>query len=256
MGTHDKSRRLPLSRRALFTAGGVLAAAGTLAGVLVATGTVAGAAGGISSKVHSAPNGYHACVDPNTWQLKDYAGRPTIWPNDAQHPVYCAGGRIPVEFASQEQAKAAQAAAMAAQAAADKAAAAADPSKHVLANGPYPGATKLQYGRNSESQWAPDGTLQQSWVTCPDGGVAIGGGFARGDEALADAMKINVLTSSPAYVDSTGKVTSITGSYTPIQGNPDDAYVPNGWVVEGVNTGTAQQIVRPYVVCSVASQTP
>jgi len=39
-------------------------------------------------------------------------------------------------------------------------------------------------------------------------------------------------------------------AYTPIEGDEDGSYVPNGWLVEGFNNGTSELIVRPHVICA------
>jgi len=101
-------RALNIRRRWLAAGVGVLAAAGVAVGVLFATGTVAGAAGGTTTTPVNAPNGYHACVDPTSWQLKDGANRPAVWPNDATHPQVCFGGRLLVELPSLQQVTALQ----------------------------------------------------------------------------------------------------------------------------------------------------
>jgi hypothetical protein len=225
-------------RSLLVVAVGVLAAAGLTAGLLISTGAAGAASTTTSTTQVSAPNGYHACVDPTTYQLKDSVGRPDIWPNDAAHPLFCSGNRLLEQYASLEQAQ--------------KALSAADPSQHVLANGPYPGATHLQYGDNSTAKWVGDSgaTEQNSWVSCPPGGIAMGGGFVAGADAGAADKNIQVTISAPTQVQA-GKLlfNGLNGGETPIAGNPDMAIQPNAWVVEGYNNGTADLIVRPYVVC-------
>lgn len=122
----------------------------------------------------------------------------------------------------------------------------------INANGPYPGATQLSGTRaNSTETWEADqgAKMQRSWVKCADGEVATGGGFSAGDEALQAKKGMQVLNSSPAQIVD-GKVTTIEGGYTPIAGDPDGAFKPNGWVVEGLNNNTETSlVVRPFVVC-------
>ena len=124
---------------------------------------------------------------------------------------------------------------------------------HVSTDGPYPGATQLQKvvddGRmNSTATWAGDGgaTLQQSWVRCANGKVAVGGGFSRADEAVSAFKGLQIVTSIPAQINSEGTLV-----YTPIADDPAGSFVPNGWLVEGFNTNASGElIVRPWVVCA------
>ena len=116
-------------------------------------------------------------------------------------------------------------------------------------DGPYPGATVLQQGDNSTSKWTADAgaTLQTSWVQCAPGKTALGGGFSRADESVADFHNLQIVTSSPTQVKD-GKVV-----YDAIAGDVDGSFVPNAWLVEGFNNGTgdgAALIVRPWVVCA------
>ena len=120
----------------------------------------------------------------------------------------------------------------------------------VSTDGPYPGATQLgNYpgGRlNSTQMWVGDGgaTLQQSWVKCGTGKIAIGGGFGDNDGAGQNAL--NIVTSVPTQIDSHGNI-----AYTPIASDPAGSFVPNGWLVEGYNNNTdGSLIVRPWVVCA------
>jgi hypothetical protein len=127
------------------------------------------------------------------------------------------------------------------------------------ADGPYPGATQLGdfpgNGRNSTQVWAagPQHPLQSSWVMCPDGKAAIGGGFSRADEGAAAFRGLQVVTSSPAQIDAEGNVVSVTGGYTAIEGDAVGSFVPNGWLVEGFNNGNADLIVRPWVICAAVN---
>lgn len=127
----------------------------------------------------------------------------------------------------------------------------------INANGPYPGDTNLQGGpRNSDEKWTGDdgAKLHTSWVTCAPGQVATGGGFSTADEGDtgpdAPEKGFQVANSSPAQVDQNGKVTTIAGGYTEIPGDPNGAFKPNGWVVQGWNNNdSGELIVRPFVVC-------
>jgi hypothetical protein len=113
-------------------------------------------------------------------------------------------------------------------------------------DGPYPGATNLVEGDNSTSFWAGDGSLQRSWVQCPAGKVATGGGFTlAADASLADKLATQVVTSAPVQVEGGNPDT-----YNPIAEDPDGSFVPNGWLVEGVYNGAnTSLIVRPHVIC-------
>jgi len=129
---------------------------------------------------------------------------------------------------------------------------------NLLADGPYPGATQLSGypgGRaNSTAEWVGDSgvTLQQSWVRCGPGHVAISGGFSRADEGPVAEHGLQIVTSSPAQIDKDGNVVSLTGGagFVP-SGDPAGSFVPNGWLVEGYNNNAGGQlIVRPWVICA------
>lgn len=120
--------------------------------------------------------------------------------------------------------------------------------KGLESDGPYPGATQLKQGANSTAEWVADGgvTLQSSWVQCPAGKVAIGGGFSRADESPAAIHDLQIVTSRPAQFQGGVEV------YTPIPGDVDGSLVANAWLVEGFNNGTSGElIVRPWVVCTM-----
>lgn len=132
---------------------------------------------------------------------------------------------------------------------------------NVSTDGPYPGApVNLQDvvgdGRmNSTEAWTGDGgaSLQQSWVRCADGKVALGGGF--GFDGGVSESQLEVVTSSPAQITKEGEVVSLTGGagFTPVAGDPAGSFVPNGWLVQGFNTeASGSLIVRPWVVCATA----
>jgi hypothetical protein len=134
---------------------------------------------------------------------------------------------------------------------------------NVSTDGPYPGVTQLQTvvddGRmNSTEAWLGDSgaTLQQSWVRCADGKVALGGGFSRADEAVSSVKGLQIVSSEPAQITADGEVVSQTGGagFTPIAGDAAGSFVPNGWVVEGFNNNLSgvDLIVRPWVVCAPA----
>jgi hypothetical protein len=115
------------------------------------------------------------------------------------------------------------------------------------ADGPYPGATELKDGDNSTLKWVggtPD-VLQSSWVMCAPGKVALGGGFSRADEGAAAFKGLQIVTSQPVQVKD-----GDPQAYSPIEGDVDGSFVPNGWLVEGFNNGSTDLIVRPHVVCA------
>jgi hypothetical protein len=118
-------------------------------------------------------------------------------------------------------------------------------------DGPYPGRPDPQHnlqnlpggqGAQSTAAWVGDGTLQQSWVMCPSGKLALGGGF--GDNDGADQDTLNIVTSTPVQIEDEEIV------YTPIDGDPAGSFRPNGWLVEGYYGGAEPLIVRPWVVCA------
>jgi hypothetical protein len=121
-------------------------------------------------------------------------------------------------------------------------------------DGPYPGATDLgelgehgSEGDNSDGLVPPDGTRHTVWVKCPKGKAALGGGFRLAADSSQEAAEaIHVLASEP---------TQIVGDppapgYEPIAGDEAGSIVPNGWLVEVVNRGEVDQVVRPWVVCA------
>ena len=116
------------------------------------------------------------------------------------------------------------------------------------ADGPYPGLTQLREGANSTDLWDADGgaTLQQSWVKCPSGKNATGGGFGQWDYAAGVVKDIQIVTSVPATIRR-GEIVN-----TAIPGDVDQSIKPNGWLVEGFNNGSATDVsVRPWVVCAI-----
>lgn len=130
---------------------------------------------------------------------------------------------------------------------------------NVEAEGPYPGQTDLskfndqngvQEGTNSSSTFAGDGgaSVQQAWVTCPAGKVAVGGGFSRFVDVAEADNALNIVSSYPVQIDN-GQVV-----YNPIAGDGAGDYQPNGWMVEGYNNGTVALTVRPWVICATVAQ--
>ena len=118
--------------------------------------------------------------------------------------------------------------------------------RNLESDGPYPGATNLQQGDNSESTWTGDEglALQSSWVQCAEGKTAIGGGFSRADDSEAAIHDLQIVTSRPAQFQGGVEVG------VPIPGDVDSSFVPNAWLVEGFNNGASGElIVRPWVVC-------
>ena len=116
------------------------------------------------------------------------------------------------------------------------------------ADGPYPGLTQLNQGANSTDLWVADGgaTLQRSWVKCPAGKNATGGGFGQWDYAADVVKNLQIVTSVPATIRH-GEIVD-----TPIPGDADQSIKPNGWLVEGFNNGSTTDVsVRPWVVCAV-----
>jgi hypothetical protein len=121
------------------------------------------------------------------------------------------------------------------------------------ADGPYPGATDLGsmtgQGDNSDATVKADGQRQSVWVECAPGKVALGGGFRlAADQTQQAAEAIQVLASEPTQIKD-GQMT-----YEPIAGDEAGSLQPNGWVVEVVNHGDTDQVVRPWVVCATVAK--
>jgi hypothetical protein len=114
-------------------------------------------------------------------------------------------------------------------------------------DGPYPGRTDSEnnlsgdQGDQSTALWANDNTLQQSWVACAPDKIALGGGFGDND---GDNSGLRIVTSAPAQVRGGALV------YEPIDGDAAGSFVPNAWLVEGYNSGSAPMIVRPHIICA------
>ena len=109
-------------------------------------------------------------------------------------------------------------------------------------------------GANYTNTWAGDGGAQLHTIVnkCAPGQVAVGGGFSTwggsdvNESGLAydlggDNKDIQVTVSAPY----TGE------AYDPDKYNGDIR--PDRWVVKGYNNGSADQIVRAWVVCADAS---
>jgi len=131
-------------------------------------------------------------------------------------------------------------------------------------DGARPGATQLAdnpgQGANSSEVWpaGPAGSFHTSWVACPDGKTALGGGFSRDAETAAALKGLQVVTSSPAQIDPALEDDPATAAderivHTPIEGDAAGSIVPNGWLVEGFNNGNTDLIVRPWVICAAVS---
>ena len=119
------------------------------------------------------------------------------------------------------------------------------------ADGPYPGVPGLDLGDmtdqgdNSDALWANDGSRQTSWVQCPPGKVALGGGFdLAADAGDAAAKAVAVAVSQPTQIKNGAVV------YEPIEGDEAGSFRPNGWLIQGFNAGTAPVVVRPWVTCA------
>ena len=127
--------------------------------------------------------------------------------------------------------------------------------KNLETDGPYPGSTDLggmhDQGDNSDTLWANDGTRQTSWVQCAPGKVALGGGFnLASDAGDAAAKDVQVVVSEPTQVKDGKTFYDDPSIYHPVKGDEAGSFVPNGWIVQGFNTGTASVVVRPWVVCA------
>jgi len=122
---------------------------------------------------------------------------------------------------------------------------------NVETDGPYPGrpdtANNLHgdQGAQSTAKWADDGKLQTSWVMCPPGKVALGGGFGQNDE---QTNKLQIVTSSPVQIAHGKTYLEDPSVYHAI--DAAGSFVPNGWLVQGYNTTGHDLIVRPWVICA------
>ena len=93
--------------------------------------------------------------------------------------------------------------------------------------------------------WAADGTLQQSWVMCAPGKVALGGGFGQDD---VQTSELRIVTSTPVQIAHGMTYLEDPSVYKPI--DPEGSFVPNGWLVQGYNLSDQALIVRPWVICA------
>jgi Collagen triple helix repeat (20 copies) len=122
---------------------------------------------------------------------------------------------------------------------------------NVEADGPYPGRPDPQnnlhgdQGGQSSTMWAADGTLQQSWVMCAPGKVALGGGFGQDD---VQTSELRIVTSTPVQIAHGMTYLEDPSVYQPI--DPEGSFVPNGWLVQGYNLSDHARIVRPWVICA------
>ena len=130
----------------------------------------------------------------------------------------------------------------------------ADGVANLEADGPYPGAgiPPLQdfegQGAQSTALWANDG-LQTSWVMCPEGKSAMGGGFSAGaDDTRAAKEAVHIVSSEPAQYRATES--GFGPVYEPIEGDAAGSFLPNAWVVQGYYTGEGDTVVRPWVTCA------
>jgi hypothetical protein len=130
----------------------------------------------------------------------------------------------------------------------------ADGVANLEADGPYPGAgiPPLQdfegQGAQSTALWANDG-LQTSWVMCPEGKSAMGGGFSAGaDDTRAAKEAVHIVSSEPAQYRATES--RFGPVYEPIEGDAAGSFLPNAWVVQGYYTGEGDTVVRPWVTCA------
>jgi hypothetical protein len=129
----------------------------------------------------------------------------------------------------------------------------ADGVANLEADGPYPGAgiPPLQdhegQGAQSTALWTNDG-LQTSWVMCPEGKSAMGGGFSAGaDDTRAAKESVQIVSSEPAQYRATKS--GFEPVYEPIEGDAAGSFLPNAWVVQGFYTGEGDTVVRPWVTC-------
>lgn len=124
---------------------------------------------------------------------------------------------------------------------------------NVEADGPYPSLTQLgdypNAGENSTAAWASGDSLQQSWVMCAPGKVAVGGGFGQ-DDVQTD--KLTIVTSTPVQIEEGKTFLENPAIYKPI--DAEGSFVPNGWLVQGYNHSGADLVVRPWVICGTVTK--
>jgi len=133
---------------------------------------------------------------------------------------------------------------------------------HLETDGPYPGGDAYgvkplqEYGvenagAQSTKAWAGDGTLQTSWVMCPVGKAALGGGFGLND---FPTDQMNIVTSAPIQVDPATLKTFLEDGTVFQAIDEEYSFVPNGWMVQGYNHTGKDLIVRPWVICAKVSR--
>jgi|SRR5262245_24439716 len=120
-------------------------------------------------------------------------------------------------------------------------------------DGVYPGRADSEnnlqgdQGDQSTTMWTADGSLQQSWVMCAPGKVALGGGFGQND---IQSDQLVIVTSSPVQIENGKTYFDDPSVYKPIEDDAAGSFVPNGWLVQGYNRGDEDLIVRPWVICA------
>lgn len=127
----------------------------------------------------------------------------------------------------------------------------------VESDGPYPGVigddkgTQVE-GGNSTELWAGDGKLHRSWVRCPAGKVALGGGFSPADQGDAVSKNLQIVASFPTSLNAKGE----WDDSAVIKGDKDQSIRPNAWEVQGFYNDADAKVgarVRPFIVCASAS---
>lgn len=120
---------------------------------------------------------------------------------------------------------------------------------NVESDAPYPARTDgnlLQniegnQGAQSEGAWAAN-SPGESWVMCPEGKVATGGGFTYNTTPLTG---VEIWTSMPVTFSAPGVF-----DWSGIDGDAALSIEPNGWWITGMNTNDHAVEVRPAVVCA------
>jgi hypothetical protein len=124
----------------------------------------------------------------------------------------------------------------------------------VESDGPYPGVigddkgTQVE-GGNSAELWAADGKLYRSWVRCPAGKVALGGGFSPADQGDAVSKNLQIVASFPTSLNAKGD----WDDSAVIKGDKDQSLRPNAWEVQGFYNDADAKVgarVRPFIVCA------
>jgi Collagen triple helix repeat (20 copies) len=127
-------------------------------------------------------------------------------------------------------------------------------------DGPYPGRpdpeNNLQnlpgnQGAQSTALWAANDTRHSSWVQCPQGKTALGGGFHLGaDAGDVAARAVQVVVSEPTQIADGQTYYENPAAHQPIPGDAAGSLKPNGWLVQGFNDGESAVVVRPWVICA------